>query len=58
MPCLEITENGRVKGLDQDGYSSSLLKGYDEPEYLLSSIQTFVPQALIRENQIIGTEAW
>ncbi|WP_371079324.1 hypothetical protein, partial [Salmonella enterica] len=29
--------------------SSSLLKGYDEPENLLSSIQTFVPQALIRD---------
>jgi hypothetical protein len=52
MPCFEITENGPLKRLDQDGYSSSLLRGYDEPENLLSSIQTFVPQALIRDTDL------
>ena len=38
--------------------SSSLLKGYDEPENLLSSIQIFVPQALIRDTTALKMGAF
>jgi hypothetical protein len=39
MRSFEMTGNGPNSDLDQNGYSSSLLEGYDEPEILPSSIR-------------------